>query len=1039
MNLKQTSLPQKTAPSMKHKAAHKPSLEMTFFLVVTTIACIPNLLEPLASASWLPKWNSLAWTFFSLVTTVKCFWVSRQLDHNIRRGWLLIGMGCFFWFSGQLVWDYHLIILNNYPDFPSYADIGYLGLAPLLLFGLIRLYSRKVSLLYSLIQLTRIAIILICILIIHYIYFSQIIENRNISFNYILSALSYPLFFLSTLFYGFLLIQADTDRRQLIIHYLLLLGVLLHTIPNILYSYIRLDLKFYNNSFIDILWILAFIPIYVSAKLQAKAEKPTIKKFKSDFNILNITTRIFININSLFLPLMFTCLAISFYLFHKNITSESSDPLIFLTILFVTSVTIHTWLSDRQDKNSRELILQNKIQLDSLLHTIPYGVLECDLDGSITYCNQSLFKILNINSGELLGRKIWENLCDENVKNTILKYLNEAKNKKNEPMSYICSHAAEDRNVITLKTDWNYRFDINGKIIGLVSVISDITRQQIADGQLRQAATVFNSTTEAVAITDFDLNIIKTNRAFSEISGFEEDDVFKKPFQCIFSEHQDTSIFKNIRDELFINGYWHGEAINRRKDGELYYVWINISIVEIEDKPIDNCVVVFSDISKLKKSQEHLHFLAHHDPLTKLPNRTELHIKIDQAIRHAIRSEQICALFFIDLDQFKHINDSLGHATGDRVLIEVSKRLLKVAREEDVVARLGGDEFVILMENISGIEDTIYISERIIEKLTHTLEFDNLNLHITPSIGIALCPKNGTDTSTLMKNADAAMYRAKENGRNCFAFYSDELTEIAAKRVRYENMLRIAIEKNQFSLHYQPQYDTQHNQLSIVGVETLIRWHHPEEGPISPGQFIPFAEECNLIIEIGRWVLEQACAFLAEIRSTGLFMPKISINVSGKQFLRSDFIDTVTSTIHRYQLKPEDLVLEITESTIMRGSSQSELTLNKLRELGVFLAIDDFGTGYSSLSYLKLLPVNCIKIDQSFIRDISVDKNDEAIVRSIIALSRALDLDLVAEGVETQGQLQFLQREGCHVVQGYLLGKPMSGDALLDLLRQTKI
>jgi diguanylate cyclase (GGDEF)-like protein len=434
---------------------------------------------------------------------------------------------------------------------------------------------------------------------------------------------------------------------------------------------------------------------------------------------------------------------------------------------------------------------------------------------------------------------------------------------------------------------------------------------------------------------------------------------------------------------------------------------------------------------KLKKSNEKLEQLSRHDTLTQLTNRRHLSKNLEEFIQISERQQQQFSVFFIDLDKFKHINDTYGHPMGDLVLIAASERLKKVARAGDVLARFGGDEFVFIVHN-SNVKGSQFFANRILETFTDPFEIENLLLHITPSIGIALYPEHGQTPATLLKNADTAMYVAKGGGRNNFSYYSEQLSADVANRMDIENMLRCALDHNEFSLRFQLQVDTL--QQKIYGIEVLLRWEQTDEGFIPPHQFIPIAEDSGQIYAIGKWVLEQSCQFMRHLLSEGFELSHISINVSGIQFLHEKFITDVTQILEQTGLQGEYLEFEITESVIMNDKTKAIGNLHTLSNMGIALAIDDFGTGYSSLSYLKKLPIQSIKIDRSFILDFHED--DKEITKAIIALGKALNLNIIAEGVERREQLDFLTAQGCTLIQGYFFSKPVNAEEVITLLKK---
>jgi len=570
-----------------------------------------------------------------------------------------------------------------------------------------------------------------------------------------------------------------------------------------------------------------------------------------------------------------------------------------------------------------------------------------------------------------------------------------------------------------------------GKVRALLAVTRDIGEQLRTEEKLRLSATVFESTREGVLVTDAAVKIIAVNRAFSDITGYSEAEVLGRNPRFLASGRQNKRYYRALWAALRDTDSWQGELWNRRKNGELYPEWLSINVVRDADDRIVNFVGVFSDISQIKQSQEQLERLAHQDPLTHLPNRLLLGARMEHALGRAERSGESIGVLFLDLDRFKHINDSLGHNAGDRLLIQVSERLKAAVRAEDTVARLGGDEFTVVMESMRHDEDAATLADKLIQSLSHPFPFEGQELFIGVSIGISIYPRDGRTVEQLLRNADAAMYHAKEEGRNTFRFYAEELTARAFEHVLMEGQLRRAIEQNELTLHYQPQVELATGRL--IGFEALVRWNHPELGMISPARFIPIAEETGLIVPLGVWVLRAACAQGKAWLDQGLRFGALSVNVAGKQIQRGDLVDQVRQALVDTGLPAQCLELEITESFVMKEANQAIDQLHGIRALGVQLAIDDFGTGYSSLAYLKRLPFDKLKIDQSFVRDLAVDENDAAIARAIIALGRSLQFAVIAEGVETEAQRDQLLRDGCEQAQGYLYGRPAPAAEVVEM------
>jgi len=561
----------------------------------------------------------------------------------------------------------------------------------------------------------------------------------------------------------------------------------------------------------------------------------------------------------------------------------------------------------------------------------------------------------------------------------------------------------------------------------------DVEVERHTAEELKLAGHVFDSSAEGIIITDSEQRILKVNRAFSEITGYAADEIIGRTPKALSSGRHDHYYYRNMWHELKDRGMWQGEIWNRRKSGDVYPEWLAISCVHDESGNISHYVGIFIDISERKLAEDYILHLAHHDALTELPNRLLFIDRLRQSFVRAKMEQSKVALLFMDIDRFKTINDSLGHHVGDQLLQEVARRLKRCIEGVNTIARLGGDEFVIVIEQLKAIEDAGHAASRIINEMEQPFALGQHTLGITVSIGIGIYPDDGNDVIALMKSADAAMYHAKEMGRNNYQFFTAEMNARIEEQLLLETHLRRALDNGELSLHYQPQVDLSSGQ--VKGVEALLRWTNTELGSVSPARFIPVAEESGLIIPISRWMLRSACEQLRQWNDYGIWNIRVAVNLSAIQFRQADFVESVEELVAEMTIRPDQLELEITESTLMETAGHTIDNLNKLRQRGFLIAIDDFGTGYSSLSYLKRFPVDRLKIDQSFVRDVDSDPDDAAIVSAIIAMARNLGLHVIAEGVEKEEHRLFLQGQNCDEAQGYLYSRPLAASEVETILR----
>ncbi|MCU4676686.1 EAL domain-containing protein [Catenovulum sp. 2E275] len=569
----------------------------------------------------------------------------------------------------------------------------------------------------------------------------------------------------------------------------------------------------------------------------------------------------------------------------------------------------------------------------------------------------------------------------------------------------------------------------------LFSIIHDVTQRIESEQKLKLDAKVFEHSQEGVLITDANNQVISVNTAFSDITGYSESEVIGKKPLFLSSHKNAPELFREIRKSVQEKGFWKGEIWSRKKDGSTFPELLSISKLEESPNVISHYVAVFSDITKLKQSEERLERLAHYDALTNLPNRLLLKSRINHAIGRVKRNkQQKLGLLFLDLDQFKIVNDSLGHQAGDELLQQVAARLKARVREQDTLARLGGDEFVVLVEDLNKIEDLVILAHDIIVEINKPFVLQSHHEAVVgTSVGITIYPDDTTDADKLLTFADAAMYKAKQNGRNTYAFYTENITKLADRKLKINNQLKKAIENNELELYYQPQVDFLEHK--IVGAEALVRWNHPEEGLLSPDAFVEYAEESSVIHDLSKWVLNQGCQQLKSWHAQGLVIP-LALNISPRDFSQKSFMTEVQRIIEQLAFNPKYLELELTENTLMERPEIALDIIKRLRKINVSIAIDDFGTGHSSIAYLKHFPINKLKIDRSFVSDIATNKTGKDIVSTIINMAKSFGLQVVAEGVESSEQDLILNSLGCDIAQGYLYSKPLKQNDFEQKLRE---
>jgi diguanylate cyclase (GGDEF)-like protein/PAS domain S-box-containing protein len=603
--------------------------------------------------------------------------------------------------------------------------------------------------------------------------------------------------------------------------------------------------------------------------------------------------------------------------------------------------------------------------------------------------------------------------------------------------------AQRARQVLDGRLSYEYEVVIRGQTLSLMAVPVpgmgyvnlyglDVTRHRRAEAKIHLDAKVFESSTQGIMITDAEQRILDVNRAFATITGYALEDVLGRTPAILHSGRHDALFYSQMWATVEAEGSWQGEIWDRRKNGEIYPKLLSLSSVTDPQGKVTHYVGLFSDITSLKQTEESLHYMAHFDALTGLPNRRLFQDRLAQALKEARRSGGNLGLLFLDLDGFKLVNDHLGHRAGDRMLREVASRLRAALRETDTVARMGGDEFTVIVPALRESRHAAAVARSLMEALADPLVLDGQEVFVRPSVGIALYPGDASDAESLVRNADAAMYRAKELGGNGFQFYSRALNDSASERLTLYGALRRALDNRAIIAYYQPQVELGSGRFT--GAEALARWVDEKGGIINPDRFIPLAEETGLIGEIGERMLRQACAQVRVWNASGAHDLKVAVNMSARQLGQQDLPALVEQVLAETGCQPQWLELELTESTLVSNLEDTVSKLERLKELGITIAIDDFGTGYSSLAYLGRLPIDRLKIDRSFVKELPDGQRDAGITTAIIAIARSLRLQVTAEGVEGQEQLAYLRDAGCDQAQGYYCGRPLAADAVLPLL-----
>lgn len=695
---------------------------------------------------------------------------------------------------------------------------------------------------------------------------------------------------------------------------------------------------------------------------------------------------------------------------------------------------------------AEQALLNTKQQLRDIIDFLPDATFVIDNDKKVVIWNRAIEKMSGVAKEDMIGKGDHEytipfygerrtqllDLLDMDDEELAAKYTQVQRTGEILDAETFCPalHGGEGAYVWATGVPL---YDATGQRIGAIESIRDITERKKSEDFQRKLIHGIENSASAVLITDLQGTIEYVNKKFTQLSGYSPDEAIGKNPRILKSDVTPREVFDNLWRTILSGQEWRGELLNRRRNGEVYWSISSISPLHNEKGEITHFIANVEDINERKNAEATIERLAYFDPLTDLPNRRMLQDRLELALKRSRRQAAGAALLYLDLDSFKHINDSLGHPAGDKLLREMASRFTKTLRDDDVVCRLGGDEFAVVLHDIRHDQDVVPIAQKLLDAAAEPLQLEGREVVVTSSVGIALFPKDGDDGKTLEKHADIALYHAKEEGKNTFRFFSEELNNSFRDRIAMEHGLRHVLDRDELELQYQPKVSAVTGE--VIGVEALLRWHSPEFGMVSPLRFIPLAEETRQIISIGEWVLRTACRQQLAWQQQGIQL-SMAVNLSAVQFKAPRLVDRIAAIIDETGIQPENLELELTESALVDKPDDAIHVLEQLRSLGCGISIDDFGTGYSSLSYLKAFPVTILKIDRSFVRDLAHNSGDRAIARSVVDLANNLDMKTVAEGVESEEQLTILQQIGCTYIQGFIYSRPVQADQVSAVVRR---
>ena len=967
---------------------------------------------------WVRFFDNLHWTSSTVAAAITAWLVLKRTAPADSKSifWIVLGLSGYA--VGQILWDIQAV--TGYTGFPAPSDLFYLCLGPCVIVGLLKEIDSYTSKAQKEIVWLDIAMLTIAMLTLVLVLYLP--KRGDTAWLPMLVLIAYPSTLLAAAITALSMIP--TMRLRLNAGFIMFIVGLIATGL----SWMNWNLRALDGNTIDGAWfnisfsvaVLLMAYALTRWKIEIDNDPEWNRLCETALRLLPLLTVVIASISVI---LSHTLGDLPFFV---QVTSDAGAVIVMLLAMFRQIL-----MMKERDKllftqlallNSQEDLAQFKYTLD------------CTLDGvfvyktrtlRLIYVNQGAMQLTGYSKDELL-RMTPVDVMPEFTEQRFRSLLQPLLDGSNASLSLETIFQHKDGHTLPVEISLQM-VQKEGEASRYIAFAHDITMRKQAEADLRIAAVAFESQ-EILMITDADGMILRVNQAFTENTGYTAEEAVGQTPRLLESGRHDESFYRGMWEILLRTGKWQGEIWDRHKNGEIYPKWLTISAVKGINGVVSHYVGSRVDITERKAAEEKIQHLAFYDPLTNLPNRRLLMDRLQHATASGARSGRTGALLFIDLDHFKILNDTLGHQIGDLLLQQVAQRLESCVREGDTVARLGGDEFMLILEDLSeqvvdAAAQTEIIGEKILATLGQPYLLDTHECRSTPSIGATLFEGHQLKAEELIKQADIAMYQAKKSGRNALRFFDLKMQASINAHATLESELRLALAQQQFRLYYQIQVHSTHRPL---GAEVLIRWIHPQRGLVPPLQFIPLAEETGLILPIGQWVVETACAQLSTWQQDPLTRHLVlAVNVSAMQFRQAEFTAQVQTAVQRYSIEPSLLKLELTEGLLLENIEDTITTMNALKEIGVSLSLDDFGTGYSSLQYLKRLPLDQLKIDQSFVRDLATDNNDKAIVKTIIVMAQSMKLDVIAEGVETEEQRQLLLGSGCKHFQGYLFSRPL--------------